>query len=112
MKIQGRLILALLFAVIVAIFAVINVHQEPINFLFATAYVPLVLIILGSAAAGGIIVGSFGLVSQLRLRRKCSQLENELSERTARMEELEQQLSPDTGHLDLGQSDSSVRTDL
>lgn len=66
----ARLIAALFFALCVAIFAVINVRKAPIHYLFGSTDVPLVLIILGSALLGGLIVGLLGAVGQMRWRRE------------------------------------------
>lgn len=58
MEFQWNLILALLFALIVAIFAVVNVKPVLVDYVFGTAELPLILIILSSALLGGLIVGS------------------------------------------------------
>lgn len=65
-----RLIVALFFALCVAIFAVINVRSTPIHYIFGVSNVPLVLIILGSACFGGLIVGLIGAVGHLKWRRE------------------------------------------
>ncbi|SDP73775.1 Uncharacterized integral membrane protein [Litchfieldia salsa] len=74
---QWSLILAFLFALIVAIFAVINVDSVEVNYLFGTAYSPLILVILTSVFMGGIIVASVGVFRYFRLARKVKQLEKE-----------------------------------
>lgn len=70
MKTQWTLILALIFALIVAVFAVINVDPVQVNYLFGEAQWPLILVILGSVLMGGLIVGSFGLVRMFVLQRR------------------------------------------
>lgn len=77
MKIQWNFILALLFALIVAIFAVINVDSVQIDYLFGTARIPLILIILGSALLGGFITGSFGFVRSYKLQKQIKLLTKE-----------------------------------
>lgn len=77
MKIQWNFILALLFALIVAIFAVINVESVRIDYLFGTAEIPLILIILGSALLGGFVTGSFGLVRSYKLQKQIKSLTKE-----------------------------------
>lgn len=74
MKIQWNFILALLFALIVAVFAVINVDSVEIDYLFGTARIPLILIILGSTLLGGFITGSFGLVRSYKLQKQIKTL--------------------------------------
>ncbi|WP_172252487.1 lipopolysaccharide assembly protein LapA domain-containing protein [Saccharibacillus deserti] len=74
MKAQWSLILMLVFAVIVAVFAVINVNPVEVNFLFGYADVPLVLLILGSALFGGLAVGMFGVYRLFQTRRELKKL--------------------------------------
>lgn len=75
-----RLILALFFALCVSMFAVINVTPAPIHYLFGVSSVPLVLIILGAACFGGLIVGLLGAVGHFRWRRENRQLKEQISE--------------------------------
>ncbi|MBD8069317.1 lipopolysaccharide assembly LapA domain-containing protein [Bacillus sp. PS06] len=77
MKGQWSLILAFLFALIVAVFAVINVDSVEVNYLFGTANWPLILVILTSVLMGGMIVASVGLFRYYRLLRRVKQLEKE-----------------------------------
>ncbi|MDL4841433.1 LapA family protein [Aquibacillus rhizosphaerae] len=77
MKGQTYIILALIFAVIVAIFAVINVDPVEVNFLFGTGDAPLILVILVSVLMGGIITGSVGIVRLIRLQREIRGLKQE-----------------------------------
>ncbi|QSS99073.1 DUF1049 domain-containing protein [Pontibacillus sp. ALD_SL1] len=69
MKGQKNFILALVFALIVAIFAVFNVDAVEVNYLFGTGQAPLILIILGSVLMGGLIAGIFGTVRNYQLQR-------------------------------------------
>lgn len=70
MKIQWSLILGLLFALVTAIFAVINVNDVEVNLIFGVVNVPLILLILGCTLLGGLIVGSYGIYMQYQLQRK------------------------------------------
>lgn len=79
MKTQWMLICALIFALITACFAVINVESVNVNFLFAQSQIPLILIILGSTLLGGLIVGFFGIIRQFRLQRTIRQLTKQLN---------------------------------
>lgn len=74
---QWGLLLAFLFAVLVAIFAVINVDMVTIDYLFGTARWPLVLVILTSAFLGGLVVGGFGVFRTLRMQRQIRRLTKE-----------------------------------
>ncbi|WP_138495528.1 lipopolysaccharide assembly protein LapA domain-containing protein [Paenibacillus pinistramenti] len=79
MKSQWFLILALIFALITATFAVINVEQVEVNFLFTSVKLPLILLILGSVLLGGLIVGAFGIYRGFRQQRQIKQLNAKLA---------------------------------
>ncbi len=80
MKGQWTLILALVFALIVAVFAVINVNTVEVHYMFGTAAWPLILVILGSAVMGAIAASALGIFRLMHLQKqvKLLQRENEL----------------------------------
>lgn len=80
MKVQWTLIFALAFALLTAVFAVINVEPVRVNFLFAETNTPLILVILTSTLLGGLTVGLFGIIRQYRLQRTIRSLERRLKE--------------------------------
>ncbi|MCZ0757056.1 LapA family protein [Anoxybacillus sp. J5B_2022] len=80
MKMQWNLLFAMLFALIVSIFAVANVNAVSVNYLFGKTEWPLILIILGSTAMGGIIVASFGFFRIFQLQRQVKSLSKEKKE--------------------------------
>lgn len=75
MKFQWTILLSLLFAIIIAVFAVLNVDSVPVNYLFGTEMIPLVLIILGSALLGALISGFFAIFKSYRNSRRLKELE-------------------------------------
>ncbi|NMH69833.1 DUF1049 domain-containing protein [Bacillus sp. RO3] len=77
MKFQWTLLLGIFFALVVSIFAVINVDPVTVNYVFGEADWPLILVILGSVLMGGIIVGSVGLFRLYVVQRKVKALEKE-----------------------------------
>ncbi|AYB43067.1 lipopolysaccharide assembly protein LapA domain-containing protein [Paenibacillus lautus] len=78
MKIQWSLIAALLFALITAVFAVINVNPVAVNLLFGTVNVPLILLIIGCSLIGGLIVGTFGIYRQYQMQKEIRSLAEQL----------------------------------
>ncbi|GGC92650.1 hypothetical protein GCM10007216_24260 [Thalassobacillus devorans] len=74
MKGQYYWILALIFALLIAIFAVINVEPVEVNFMFGTAEWPLILVILISALLGGIVTAAAGSVRFYQLQREVKKL--------------------------------------
>ncbi|MBT2688049.1 DUF1049 domain-containing protein [Bacillus sp. ISL-47] len=77
MKFQWALLFGFLFALIVAVFAVINVDDVTVNYLFGESQWPLILVILSSVLMGGLIVGSVGIVRMYSLQRKVKSLNKE-----------------------------------
>lgn len=88
MKIQWNLLLALIFALIVAVFAVVNVEPARMDYVFGTAELPLIIIILASALLGGFIIASIGLFRNIMLQRKIKQLTKEKTKLEKRVQEL------------------------
>ncbi|MHA0857915.1 LapA family protein [Paenibacillus sp. CMAA1364] len=78
MKMQWSLIAGLVFALLTAFFAVINVNPVRVNFFFNEVNIPLILLILGCTLIGGIIVGSYGIYRQYKLQREIKRLSNQL----------------------------------
>lgn len=79
MKFQWSLILGLIFALLTAIFAVMNVDPVLVNFGFDVVSIPLILVILGCALIGGVVVGSYGIYRQYKLQKEIKSLKAELA---------------------------------
>ncbi|MEK4442609.1 LapA family protein [Niallia sp. FSL K6-0077] len=77
MKFQWNMLLGIIFALIVAAFAVINVEPVSVNYLFGEGDWPLILVILISVLLGGLIIGSAGIIRIYSLQRKIKTLEKE-----------------------------------
>ncbi|WP_424767943.1 LapA family protein [Paenibacillus sp. sgz302251] len=88
MKGQGVLISALVFALLIAVFAVINVESVRVNFLFTEASLPLILVILISTLLSGLTIGLLGMIRQFRLQRTIKGLEKKVAELTEEVEML------------------------
>lgn len=73
-KLQWSVILGIVFAILVAVFAVVNVDKVNVNYVFGTARWPLILVILGSVAMGGVIVGSVMMVRIMSLNKRIKEL--------------------------------------
>jgi lipopolysaccharide assembly protein A len=84
LKIQWNMLLGIIFALIVAIFAVINVDPVSVNYLFGEGQWPLILVILISVLLGGLIIGSAGIIRIYALQRKIKTLEKEKRELEAK----------------------------
>lgn len=104
MKGQWTLILALLFALIVAIFAVINVNPVEVDYLFGVANWPLILVILGSSVMGAIAAGAIGIFRLLQQQRKIKQLQKENRELQKKVNDHEQNEQLRTQNFELQNS--------
>ena len=80
MKIQWTLVIGLIFAIIIAIFATANVEKVPIDYVFGEAHWPLILVILGSVLAGFIISFCFSAFRILSSKRAAKSVEKEFDQ--------------------------------
>lgn len=97
---QLGFILALLFSILIAVFAILNNEVVNINYLFGTAPVSVVIVILASAFTGALIVGLFSLVGRVKYgfrfrdqQNRLKQMEEELKQMAAKESELIEKLS-------------------
>lgn len=78
MKGQTYVILTILFTIIIAIFAILNVEPVEVTYFFWTVKSPLILIILFSVLMGGIVTATVGAFKYLNLQRKNKVLREEI----------------------------------
>lgn len=76
---QGYIILAFIFALVIAVFAVINVDPVQVNYLFGSGEAPLILVILISVLLGGLATASVGAVRYFKLKRENRSLHQQLT---------------------------------
>ncbi|MBM7597838.1 putative integral membrane protein [Virgibacillus halotolerans] len=75
MKGQTYVILAIIFVIIVSVFAVTNVEAVEVNYLFWSGESPLILIILFSVLMGGIITFAVGAKRMVHLQREVKKMQ-------------------------------------
>ena len=75
MKFQWLVLLAFLFAVLITIFAVINVDAVQVNYVFGQAEWPLILVILFSAVLGFLLSATVALVKIFSLQKNIRALQ-------------------------------------
>ncbi len=66
---QKNLIIALLFSILIAVFAILNSGTISVNLIFVTLKVSAALVILISAALGAILVYFSDLATKMKLKR-------------------------------------------
>lgn len=81
MKSQWMLILGFVFALIIALFAIVNVGSVEFNYLFGKTSAPLILVILISTLFGGLTVGFLGMFRIFVLSKELKQYKKEWKER-------------------------------
>ncbi|WP_203333100.1 LapA family protein [Planococcus beigongshangi] len=79
MKMQWLILLALIFAVIIAVFAVVNVDAVPVDYIFGETEFPLILVILASALLGFLLSGVVAIARTYSLQRKVKALQKEMA---------------------------------
>ncbi|ALS78960.1 LapA family protein [Planococcus kocurii] len=79
MKLQWLLLIGLIFAVIIAVFAVVNVEDVPVNYVFGEAEWPLILVILASALLGFLLSSVLAIMRNYQLQRKIKALQKEVA---------------------------------
>ncbi|MDN6640231.1 MAG: lipopolysaccharide assembly protein LapA domain-containing protein [Tetragenococcus sp.] len=80
MKNQWRIILGLVLTLIIVLFAVMNNMSVPINFGFSQLYAPLVIIIIGSAFLGAVIIALVATSTIWQQRKEIKSLKKQLGE--------------------------------
>ncbi|MEC1178312.1 lipopolysaccharide assembly protein LapA domain-containing protein [Metasolibacillus meyeri] len=109
MKTQWTLLIGLVFAIIIAVFAVVNVDQVPVNYIFGEAHWPLILVILGSALIGAVISASFVFFNLFSKTRHIKHLTKDLEQRDRQMERLEQDLQQRDYQINRLEQDLNVK---
>ncbi|ANU23571.1 LapA family protein [Planococcus donghaensis] len=79
MKLQWLLLIGLVFAVIIAVFAVVNVDEVPVNYVFGEAEWPLILVILASALLGFLLSSVLAIMRNYQMQRKIKALQKEMA---------------------------------
>ncbi|HZX47148.1 MAG TPA: LapA family protein [Clostridia bacterium] len=82
---QFKYVMALLFALMVAIFALLNAQPVTVDFIYDEFQISLALVILVSAFAGAVILGFLGIFRQVKESFKSREM-------NARIKNLEEQL--------------------
>ena len=106
MKIQWTLVVGLIFAIIIAIFATVNVEKVPVDYVFGEAYWPLILVILGSVLIGFIISFCFSAFRMLSSQNQTKAVRKELESARTIINEKDNEILRLKGEL--GDRDASV----
>ncbi|HLS35406.1 MAG TPA: LapA family protein [Bacillota bacterium] len=78
MRGQTYVILTIIFIIIIAVFAVLNIESVEVTYFFWKVKSPLILIILFSVLLGVIVTTSVSMFKYIQLRRKNRELKQEI----------------------------------
>jgi uncharacterized integral membrane protein len=85
---QKNVIITLIFAIFVALFALLNADKVPVNLVFTTIDISAALVILISACLGAIIVYSLEAVQKIKVKKQCKAAEANLKEANEKIEQI------------------------
>ena len=90
---MGRfnVVLALIFCLLIAVFALANNQMVEINYLYGSVELSAVLVILGSAALGALVVFILGLVKNIQGRLKLRTLRHEIKDLRGKLQIMEKE---------------------
>src|SRR5690625_2855971 len=86
MRGQTYVILTIVFGILIAVFAVINVETVEVNYLFWKRESPLILLILFSVLMGGLLTMVAGSIKYFHLKRENKQLLQEIEKLTNQLQ--------------------------
>lgn len=92
MKGQTYVILSIVFVIIISVFAVLNIDQVEVNYLFWSGSSPLIFVILFSVLLGGVLTTIVGTKKYISLKRENNRLREMLRKLEVETDLTEQEL--------------------
>lgn len=80
LKRQWKVILGFVLVLIIVVFAVLNNQEVPVNFGFSKLYSPLILVIIGSAIIGALVIFLTSSATMFQQKRQVKQLQSQIDE--------------------------------
>ena len=88
---QGTIIFGLIFAILIAIFAIQNASIVALNILMWEFEISLAVVVLGSIIFGALVIGIFSYIKQFQLRRKNKNLKLEIQSLKEELDKLKEE---------------------
>lgn len=88
---QGTIIFGLIFAILIAIFAIQNASIVALNILIWEFEISLAVVVLGSIIFGALVIGIFSYYKQFQLKRKNKNLKLEIQSLKEELDELKEE---------------------
>lgn len=95
---QGTIIFGLIFAILIAIFAIQNASIVALNLLMWKFEISLAVVVLGSIIFGALVIGIFSYFKQFQLRRKNKNLKLEIQSLKDELENKEEEINKIKGY--------------
>ncbi|MGY3724171.1 Uncharacterized integral membrane protein [Granulicatella balaenopterae] len=80
MKNQLKLVIVLMIVVIISLFAIINNANVPINFIFTTVELPLIIILVLALLIGGLLSYLLSLTNMIQKNKEISKLKKAVND--------------------------------
>ncbi len=87
---QIGVIIALLFSILIALFAILNNEVVEINYLLGSAPVSIVIVILASAFLGALVVGVLSLVGRIKASLRFREYDSKFKKMEEKLEYLKE----------------------
>ncbi len=84
---QAKVIIFLLFALFVAVLAVVNIQPVVVNYVIGQTEIPLIFVVIFSVLIGALLLFFLSSMKQLKLQRKIKALEKENGQIKEQLEE-------------------------
>ncbi|SRR6056297_589605 len=110
---QGTIIFGLIFAILIAIFAIQNASIVALNILMWEFEISLAVVVLGSIIFGALVIGIFSYFKQFQLKRKNKNLKLEIQSLKEELDDLKEEkrrlerYSPESSVVDSSQKEES-----
>lgn len=100
MKGQTYLILSIIFIIIISVFAVLNISEVEVNYLFWSGSSPLIFVILFSVLLGGLLAMIVSSRKYFQLKRENRKLKAKIAQKESEIapNELQEPLQKDTNN--------------
>lgn len=107
MKNQWRIVLGLVLTLIIVIFAILNNQEVVINFGLSEIKAPLIIVIIGSAFIGAIVISLVATSGYMKQRKTIKELNNQLAADEAA---IEQRVAMRVAEMERNYADETVMT--
>ncbi|MCH5461179.1 LapA family protein [Lactobacillus sp. LC28-10] len=111
MKRQGKVIIAILIVILIAVFSVMNTESIPVHFGFATVSWPLVLVLLAAVFLGAILMFLFATITNYQNKKMIKQQSSRIQTLETRLDQNKTRVAGKT-HPDASMKSNSSQPEV